>query len=148
MAVVAPAAGDIERAGLDGCDQEREIARVVLAVAVHGEENFAAGGTESVKECGGLPEVARLVECAALWPSGDASGDFGGGGVGAAVVDENDFKGVWESVEDFDGGGDEGGNVARFIVERNDEGVAWGRRHGRVVTGVNTTQRKPGRSPR
>ena len=87
MAVVAPAAGDIERAGLDRGEQEREIARVVLAVAVHGEENFAAGGTEAVKECGGLPEVARLVECAALWPSGDASGDFGGGGVGAAVVD-------------------------------------------------------------
>ena len=148
VAVVAPAAGDVEGAGFDGGDEEREIARVVLAVAVHGEEDGAAGGAEAVEEGGGLADVARLVEGAAAGPAGDAGGDFGGGGIGAAVVDEDDLVVAAEGVEDFDGGADQREDVAGFVEKRDDERVVRRRRHGVAGCGVKTTSRTPGRRPR
>lgn len=148
VAVVAPAARDVEGAGFDGGDEEREIARVVLAVAVHGEENGAAGGAEAVEEGGGLAEVARLVEGAAAGPAGDAGGDLGGGGIGATVVDEDDLVVAAETIEDFDGGADEREDVAGFVEKRDDERVVGRRRHGAAGCGVKTTRRTPGRRPR
>ncbi len=119
-----PAAGEVEGAGVDGGEELREIAGVVLAVAVHRENDFAAGGVEAVEERGGLAEILRMREGADGRETGGGGGNFGGRGVAAGVVDEDDFVRGGEGGEDGRGEFEEWEEVARFVVEGDDEGVA------------------------
>ena len=121
MAIDAPAAHDIESAGGDRRVEEREITRVVLAVAVHREDKLAAGGVEAGKEGGGLTAVLRVANGAELRPAGGGGANFVGRGVGAAVVNEDDFEIAGEGSKDGHGGFEEREDVAGFVVERDDE---------------------------
>lgn len=96
VAIDAPATGEIKCAGGDGRVERGEIAGIVLAIAVHGEDQIAARGAQAVEQRGGLAEVSGVRERAAFGPACTGGGDLGGGGVGAAVVDENDFEGCLE----------------------------------------------------
>lgn len=91
-----------------------DVSGVVLSVAVHHDADVAGGGVESEVECGALSEV--FGEC----DDADAglSGEFLRGGVGAAVVDGDDF-GVGLCAFDFF---NDGGDVFFFVVEGDDDG--------------------------
>jgi len=125
VAIDAPATGEIKCAGGDGRVERGEIAGIVLAIAIHGEDQIAARGAQAVEQRGGLAEVSGVSERVAFGPARTGGGDFRGGRVGAAVVDEDDFKRRLQAGEHGHGAREEREEVAGFIIDRHDERVAW-----------------------
>src|SRR5690606_14372272 len=105
----------------DALDQARDVAGVVLEVAVHADDDVAAGVVESGLHGGRLAVVAGEADQAHAWVlGGDARGDRGRR-VGAAVVDEDELPAV-DGGERLAHGGDEGLEGFFLVEERNDDG--------------------------
>src|ERR1700690_1071458 len=90
-AILAPAADDVVALG-NFFEKKRNVGGIVLQVAVHGDDVFAARMVESGGEAGGLSEVAAQLD---YRHAAVDSGDFAQqvkGTVDGAVIDENHFK--------------------------------------------------------
>ncbi len=88
----------------------RNIARIVLQVAVHGDDHVTARGLYARRHCGGLPVVAsELHHAHARILLGKTHGN-GERAVAAAVVDEHHFEREAERLERVD---------HRFVHRRN-----------------------------
>ena len=102
-------------AGENRLDHLRDVGRVVLAVAVHGGDQFAAGMPDSGSDRRALPVASGMLyhlQCRdrLLQPEQVLVGF-----VGARIVDHHDFA-IEPGFEDF---ADEGADVFGFVVGRN-----------------------------
>ena len=92
LPVLAPAGHQVQVFLQQAIDHAWNVDRVVLQVAVHGHDHVTACSIEARLHCRGLLEVShqlddphmRSVRCR-------AAPELGGRGVGAAIVDEQDF---------------------------------------------------------
>ena len=125
VAIDAPTTGEIKCAGGDGRVERGKIAGIVLAVAVHGEDQIAARDAQAVEQRGGLTEVSGVRKRAAFGPACTGGGDLGGGRVGAAVVDEDDLENRVQRCKHRHSVLEERQEIARFVIERDDERVVW-----------------------
>jgi hypothetical protein len=126
--------------------ESRQIAGIILTVAIHGENEFAPRGPQAIEQCRSLPAGLGLVQDATLRPPGDAQLDLVGRRIGAAVVDEDRFPIAVHQRQNLGRVGDQGQDVTRFVEKRDHERIARGRVHG--ASSMNTVQMKPGRNPR
>ena len=91
VAHLLPAADDI-LAGRQGREEAGDFGGVVLQVGVEGEDHVAGRALEAGLQCGGLAEVAAEPHRANVGVSRRELADDGPGGVGTAVVDEQDVQ--------------------------------------------------------
>jgi len=148
VTVMAPAAGDVERAGFDGAMRSGRSRGSFWPSPSMARRMAPRAERRPSRRAVAWPRLRGWWRGAAAGPAGDAGGDLGGGGIGAAVVDQNDLVVATEGIEDVDGGADEREDVAGFVEKRDDERVVGRRRHGAAGCGVKTTSRTPGRRPR
>ena len=146
VSVDAPAAGEINLARLDEREEGRIVAGIILAVAVHHEQILAPRGSQPGEERDGLAGVLRHAQLDTLGPAGVRLGELGGGVVGAAVVDQDDFERAADRAQHVDGTRDEGQDIAGFVEDGHDQGKL--RRRDGHGSGVKRMQMKPGRRPR
>src|SRR5690606_12144172 len=108
----------------DALDQARDVAGVVLEVAVHADDDVAAGVVESGLHGGCLAVVAGEADQAHAGVLGGAARGDRGRGVGAAVVDEDQLPAL-DTGERLAHGGDEGLEGFFLVEERDDDGEGW-----------------------
>ena len=146
VAVVAPTAGKIEPLRFQVSQESGQIARVILTVTIHGENEIAPRGPQAIEQGRSLPAVLGFVQDAALRPPGDTQLDLVGRRIRAAVVDEDRFPIAAHHLQNLGRAGDQGQDVSRFVKKRDHERIARGRVHG--LSSMKTVQMKPGRNPR
>ncbi len=123
-------AGDDVVAFVDFGDELGELVGVVLEVAIHGNDDVAAGVIEAGGECGGLAEVAAEVDDEDV---GVGFGELAEAGVGVvlgAIVDVDDFVGFGVVFADEDEVAREGVvellDGVDFVVHGDDHGEVGG----------------------
>src|SRR5882757_4512886 len=127
--MLAPAADDVVTLFELG-EEVGDLLRIVLEIAVHGEDEVALGVVEAGGEGGGLAEVAAELddENAAVY-----GGDLfkqAVGPVAGTIVDEDQFEGLADLLHYRFETVVEGGDVLFFVMERNDDGIF---RHGFMI---------------
>jgi hypothetical protein len=143
--IVAPTAGKIEPLRFQVFQESGQVARIILTVAIHGENELAPRGPQAIEQGRSLPAVLGLVQDATLRPPGDAQLNLVGRSIGTTVVDEDRFPIAVHHRQNLGRAGDQGQDVTRFVEKRDHERIARGRVHG--VSAMNTVQMKPGRNP-
>ena len=101
--------------------ERRHVGRVILAVGVEGDEDFALRGLEGGAQRGALPGVPRQ-------PQDLQFGDLGlkrlqpeGGAIRRAIVHDDDFRGLGQTVQDAGGFPDDGGDAIGFVERGNQD---------------------------
>ncbi len=121
LAREAPPAGDVDAGPFERGEEPRNVARVVLPVAVEGHHDRAARVGEARRERRGLAEVPVEVDDAEVRILGRKRAEAGERRVGAAVVDENDLVGAADAGGNTGDLGEEGVDVALLVVDRHDD---------------------------
>jgi hypothetical protein len=140
--VIRPVSADAtdQTSGASLGQEEKDIARVVLPVAIEQGAEVATGGLKAGPKGGALSEVGGVLE------EGDAGdgADFVGRVIGAAVINGEDFGLGEESA----GVAEEGGGIARFVMKWDDDregGMGGGvRLHGGCVWRPEQTEYRRG----
>src|SRR5207253_4439146 len=99
-----------------------EVVGVVLLVAVHEDDDPAAGVAEAGADRGGLAEVAAELDDPDPWIALVPGEGHGAGGVGAAVVDEDDLGRLGHGVEHLEELRHREVDVLLLLVEGDDHG--------------------------
>jgi hypothetical protein len=86
-----PTRARLGRTGLQGLGQARRVGRVVLAVAVQGDDDRGAGGQHAAAHGAALARVLAVAQHAQLRDLGLQRRQQGLGVVAAGVVDEDDL---------------------------------------------------------
>jgi hypothetical protein len=130
VAPLQPAAAGDVGSGVDRRDQLGQVGRLVLQVAVHGDDDLAAGSGDACVHRGMLAEVAFEGDDAdAVVPVVQAGQDVERP-VGRAVVHEDHLGGQACAVDGLDDAVVE--RLDRpFLVEHGDDDAHAGRAHGR-----------------
>ena len=117
-AILAPAADDVVALG-NFFEEQRNVGGIVLQVAVHGDDVFAAGVVESSGEAGGLAKIAAQLD------DGHAAVDGGNlaqqreRAVDRAVIDQHHLEGLAARFHHGLKPRVEVGDVLLLVVERN-----------------------------
>ena len=129
----APAADDVVPRG-NFFEEERDVSGVVLQIAIHGDDVFAAGVVETCGQSGGLAEVpAKFNDCDPAVDCGDFA-QHRKGVVARTIVDENDLEGLTCGLHDDLQAIVEIGDVFLLVMQRYDDGVF---RHSVIDYNVN-----------
>ena len=134
LPLVAPAGDDVEVFRQQALHQARDVARVVLQVAVHRDDDVAGGGVDAGLHRGGLAEVARELHHAdVVADRAGVAAQGGGRRVAAAVVDDDQLPGLWISRQRRLHGVDQRRGVLDLVVHRHHHRQAVGREQERGV---------------
>ena len=114
-----PARDEVESL-LELCEQAWDLGRIVLEIAVDGDDDVALRLLETSLECGRLAEVAPEPDDANVLVRGMEARERGEGAVGGAVVDEDDFPRLVELPERRRELVVQEGDAALLIVYRDD----------------------------
>ena len=126
LAVLAPAADDVGVFAFEEVEHCGDVGGVVLEVAVHGDDDAAAGEVEAGGEGGGLAEVAAKADEADLREARGCGAEGVPGAVGGAVIDEDGLGGAAEGGEGGVDGLAERGDGLDLVVEGDSDGDVYG----------------------
>ena len=122
-ALLAPAADDVAASGFKSFQHYRDVVRVVLQVAVHGNNDFAGGVVKSGGEGGGLAVIALETD------DGDARIIKGNlaenlrSRVAALIVHINELDGFKAAGHHIGEAGVEFADAFLFVVNRDDDRI-------------------------
>ena len=116
-ALLAPSADDVAASGFEGFEHYRDIVRIVLQVAVHGDNDFAGSVVKTGGERGGLTVIALQTD------DGDAGIVEGNlaenlrSRVAALIVHVDEFDGFEAAGHDSGEAGMEFADAFLFVME-------------------------------
>ncbi len=119
-AILAPSADDVIALG-NFLEEKRNVGRIVLQIAVHGDDVFAASVIETGGEACGLAEVAAQFDDGHPAIDGCDFTKQGEGSIDGAIVDEDHFKGFTARLHDGLEPRVEVGDVFLLVVEGDDD---------------------------
>ena len=116
-------------------DQHGNVTRVVLQVAVHGDDDVASGAVDACLHRSGLAKVALQAQSTDVWPDlGGVLAEAKPCAVGAAVIDDDQLPRPRVVAERSLNGVDQIGSEFDFVVHGHHHGQTVGRYsvgHGR-----------------
>src|SRR5438132_4701210 len=128
-AALAPSTDDIVAFG-DFFQEYRDIGRVVLQIAVHGDDVLAAGMIKSGGQSGGLAKIQAQLDDRDTAIHGSDFAQQLESPVTGAIVHEDEFEGLrvslhyrFETVVEIH-------NIFLLVMERHHDGVLW---HGNII---------------
>ena len=116
--ILAPAADDVVALG-NFLEEQRDVGGIVLQVAVHGDDVFAAGMVEAGSKAGGLAKVAAQLDHGHAAIDG---GDFAQqieGAIEGTIVDQHHLETSRRCFHDGLEAGVQVGDILLLVVERN-----------------------------
>ena len=103
--------------------KQRDLARVVLQIAVHGEDELAFGVIEPGCQRRGLAEVAPQLHYEDAAVDGGNLFQQPAGAVVGAVIHKHQLEGIADMLHHLFQTVVERGDVLLFVMERNDDGI-------------------------
>ena len=120
LSILAPSADDVE-AVLDLRQEKGDIPGAVLEVSVEADDDLSFGVVEASRKSGRLAEILSQPDELDPWLTFLQGLKDGPGVVCAAVIDNDDFEGDVEVLEDREEFFEEGGDVVLFVKNGYDD---------------------------